>query len=334
MNYVLKKIEAHSGSPFPEKQSLRTSLPVICLGGPTGSGKTALALKLAAELDCEIINADSRQVYADFPIVTAQPDENETKRAPHHLYGFLASTNKLDAYAWAQMAHKKALEIHARGHLPLVVGGSGFYFHALLLNFSQIPAIPEAISKFFAEKLRLLGPHRLHGELTKVDPTYAAKIHPNDKQRIQRALEVYTATGRSFSSWHESPSEQPFCKGPLFTLDYPLTELLPGLKRRLEIMQTKGAKEEIINAWRKCPDGSAPGWSGIGCKETLAYLQGRLSWGEWQKEWFFNTRAYAKRQLTWFRGRKYAIPVRTRALQTILSHPASLLCRKLSLLQD
>lgn len=299
-----------------------SAYPIICLAGPTGSGKTALGLLLAQELNGEIINADSRQTYTDFPIVTAQPDEKERKAAPHHLYAFLDSGEKLDACSWSKLACKKILDLHSRGKTPILVGGSGFYFQTLLAPLPSIPDINPEISAFYAEKIRLQGSQTLYEVLRIIDPVYAAKIHPNDRQRIQRALEVYSGTGKSFSWWHDSARPKPLCAGPLFVLNYPLSELAPRLKRRQEQMRKNGALAEIINAWKKCPDKSAPGWSGIGCRESLDYLMGRLSWQEWQHSWFANTRAYAKRQLTWFRGAKDAILLKPEDARAILYHPA------------
>ena len=297
-------------------------LPIICLAGPTGSGKTALALTLARELDGEIINADSRQTYTDFPLITAQPNETEKKAAPHHLYAFLNSREKLDACSWAELAYKKIIDIHLRRKTPVLVGGSGFYFQTLLSPLPAIPAIAPEIASFYAEKIRALGPQILYEQLRKIDPVYASKIHPNDKQRIQRALEVYYSTGKCFSWWHESTRPKPKCAGPLFILNYSLRDLSPRLQLRIEQMQADGALAEIIKAWKKCPDRSAPAWSGIGCQEGLDYLLGRLSRREWQSLWLGNTRAYAKRQLTWFRRVRNAIVVKAGDAEAILKHPA------------
>ncbi len=296
-------------------------LPVICLAGPTGAGKTALALDIAEILGCEIINADSRQVYKDFPIVTAQPDEQEKSRAPHHLYSFLTTDKKLDAAGWAKIAYKKSKEIHSRGKLPLLTGGSGFYFQALLSCLAAIPPVPAEISAHYAQQIQSSGSPAAYEKLKQIDPDYALKIHPNDKQRIQRALEVYAGTGKTFSWWHKKARPEALCSGPLFVLDCPLSELEPVLKARIKVMQEKGAIKEIINAWKNCPDSSSPGWSGIGCRETLEYLMGRLDQKNWEKEWLANTRAYAKRQLTWFRGRKETIAIRPGDIKAILSHP-------------
>lgn len=282
-------------------------LPVLCLGGPTGSGKTALALALAKRFGCEIINADSRQVYADFPILTAQPSGEEKRKIPHHLYGFLPSWEKISAGQWIEMASRKAREILERGNIPLLVGGTGLYFQALLRGIADIPEIEPSIGHGLQERMKGLGPEAMHGELAEHDPEYSAKVHPRDRQRILRALEVFYGTGRPFSWWHKNAMRPPLCKGPLAVLDGGLDWLAPRLAARIEAMLEGGALEEAGNAFANCPDAGAPGWSGIGCAELLAYARGEMNREQCRTLWLANTRAYAKRQLTWFRQRREAV---------------------------
>lgn len=294
---------------MPAQGDTREPVRLICLAGPTASGKTSFALLLARELGCEIINADSRQIYADFPIITAQPEEVEKLQAPHHLYGFLETSKKLNACAWARLAHARAREIKSRGRIPLVVGGTGFYFQALLEGLPEIPPVETSVVAHYSRQLATLGPTALHAQLQGIDPIYAAKIHPHDKQRIERALVVFASTGKTFTWWHEHAKLQPLAQGPLFVINSSLVELEPAISRRIDKMDEMGAREEIALAWKKCPDADAPGWSGIGCREALGYLQGNNSWDQWRKQWLANTRAYAKRQITWFKGRKNTIPI-------------------------
>ncbi len=281
-------------------------LPVICLAGPTGSGKTAAALALAAALDGEVVNADSRQVYADFPLITAQPSAEERACCPHHLYGFLATENKISAGRWAEAAVDKVRDILARGKTPLLVGGTGLYFQALLRGMAEIPPVDPQLTTAITARVDEQGAPALHAELAQIDSAYAAKIHPNDRQRIIRALEVCQSTGRSFTWWHSNSMSTPLCVGHLLTLDAPLAWLEPRLARRLDLMLAGGALDEARAAMRHCADPAAPGWSGIGCAEALAHLQGRLSLEDCRSLWLRNTRAYAKRQLTWFRARPEA----------------------------
>ena len=282
-------------------------LPVICLAGPTGCGKTAAAIELAQALDAEIVNADSRQVYADFPCITAQPSAEERVACPHHLYGFLPTEARISAGRWAEMAADAVRRLHERGKRALLVGGTGLYFQTLLRGIADIPPVAPEISARWTQRLAEEGPERLHAELGRLDPAYAARIHPHDRQRIVRALEVQDATGKPFSWWHEHAMSAPLCAGPLFSLAPTLDWLEPRLARRIDLMLAEGALEEARAARRRNDDPAAPGWSGIGCAEVLAHLRGELSLADCRALWLRHTRAYAKRQLTWFRGRKEAI---------------------------
>ncbi|MDO5483540.1 MAG: tRNA (adenosine(37)-N6)-dimethylallyltransferase MiaA [Desulfovibrionaceae bacterium] len=286
---------------------LHQPLPVICLAGPTGAGKTAAALLLAQELNGEVINADSRQVYADFPLITAQPSPEERAVCPHHLYGFLPTQEKISAGQWAEAALPCIRDILSRGRTALLVGGTGLYFQTLLRGIAQIPRLDAAISRRLEARLQREGAPAMHAELARRDPPYAARIHPNDRQRIVRALEVLEGTGRTFSWWHENAMGPPPCQGPLLVLDAPLSWLEPRLARRLEQMLADGALDEARQALDRCADENAPGWSGIGAAEALACLRGRIPLDECLRLWLLHTRAYAKRQLTWFRARKEAI---------------------------
>jgi len=261
---------------------------------------------MAEALQGEVINADSRQVYADFPLITAQPSPEERACCPHHLYGFLAAEKKISAGRWAEAAAAMAADILARGKTPLLVGGTGLYFQALLRGMAEIPPVDPQLTAALAARVDAEGAPRLHAELTRTDPAYAAKIHPNDRQRIVRALEVAQSTGRPFSWWHGNAMSAPLCSGPLLTLDAPLTWLEPRLARRIDLMLEAGALDEARAAMGRCADPTAPGWTGIGCAEALAHLQGKLSLIECRRLWLHNTRAYAKRQLTWFRARSEA----------------------------
>ncbi|MBO4369520.1 MAG: tRNA (adenosine(37)-N6)-dimethylallyltransferase MiaA [Desulfovibrio sp.] len=282
--------------------------PVLCLAGPTGCGKTSLALALALSLPCEIINADSRQIYADFPLICAQPTKEEQAVCPHHLYGILPTTAKISAGEWRDRAIAVIEDVLMRRHVPLLVGGTGMYFHALLHGIAPIPPVHASLRAQFERRIEEEGVEALYEELTGIDPDFAAKIHPHDRQRITRGLEVFAQTGRTLSSWHEEKdSSKPQIVGPLFVVKATLEWLMPRCIKRIEKMCAEGAFTEVKNALKKCPDTSAPGWSGIGCAEVLAFCQGRLSREECLALWQDNTRAYAKRQNTWFRGRKEAL---------------------------
>ncbi len=282
-------------------------LSVLCLAGPTGAGKTALALELARALDGEVINCDSRQLYRDFPVITAQPDAGERAVCPHHLYGVLETGETSDVAAWTRRARDVAGEVAARGRVPLLVGGTGMYFQHLLHGIARVPRVAPAVHEAVTARLRAEGAPALHAELSRLDPELAARLHPNDGQRAARGLEVALGTEHTLSWWHRNaPGEAP-CRGPLLVIGTGLAELEPRLDRRIGLMLEAGALDEARRAWEMCPDETAPGWSGIGCREICDHLHGRLDLAACRRLWLRNTRAYAKRQITWFRGRPEAV---------------------------
>ncbi len=276
---------------------------IICIMGPTGAGKTASSLSLAkAGLKTWIINADSRQLYKDFPIISAQPDEEEKSHCPHKLYGYLETKETSSAGDWIEKAKFCISQAHQQNIIPVLVGGTGFYFRALLDGIAEIPPIPDHIHQHFIHETETKGSKILYEELCNIDPEYAQKIHFNDKQRISRALEVFTATGKKFSEWHKETPENTEYEILRIGIGLPLEELTPILQLRTKIMLEKGALEEAQKALEICPDITAPGWTGIGCIEIAKYLRKEYDLQECQYLWNKNTRAYAKRQWTWFRA--------------------------------
>ncbi len=283
---------------------MSSALTALCLAGPTGSGKTDVALHLATVLNGEVINTDSRQVYKHFPIITAQPNAAEMATCPHHLYGFLDTQEKLSAGQWADKAIKAANTVIASGKLPIFVGGTGLYFKTILEGIAQIPSVPKHISHIFIERCKEEGSKSLHQELMQCDSAYAMRIHPNDSQRIVRALEVFAATGKTFSWWHEHAMPTPPVNALYLGINMSLDDLTPRLGARIESMMEAGALQEATTALKHCDDKNAPAWSGIGCAELYAHLCEGVSLPQSIELWRKNTRAYAKRQLTWFRAVK------------------------------
>ncbi|WP_319466643.1 tRNA (adenosine(37)-N6)-dimethylallyltransferase MiaA [uncultured Pseudodesulfovibrio sp.] len=275
---------------------------IVCMLGPTGTGKTAAAIAVSKRMKASVINFDSRQVYRDFPIITAQPDADEQAACPHLLYGFLPTEEKMTAARFIDFATEKIEEVLAEGRLPILVGGTGLYLRSLLSGIAPIPEIPAEIREKVLARVKVEGPQKLHAELVETDPDYAAKIHPNDTQRNARAAEVFLATGRNMTWWHTKSEHTPAPYDALrIGMQIALDELEPHLARRIGVMLELGALEEAKAAYEKCSDPEAPGWTGIGCAELLAFLRNEISLDEARRLWVKNTRAYAKRQITWFR---------------------------------
>ncbi len=280
---------------------------IICIAGPTGSGKTSAALHIAYVLAsqglyADILNADSRQVYRDFPIITAQPTLSERSTVSHKLYGWLESDRKISAGEWARLASVSIADTIAQGHIPILVGGTGFYMKALLDGIAAIPHVEEGITASLLEECKAKGTPSLYASLATVDPDYAMKIHKNDKQRIIRALEVWQSTGHTFSWWHKHAMPKVSFNVLRLGVGLSLGELTPFLEARIHAMLDNGAIEEARKAFLRCPDRHAPGWSGIGCMELGAFITGEISLQECIRAWKANTRAYAKRQWTWFKA--------------------------------
>ena len=273
---------------------------VVCLAGPTGTGKSALAIALARYFGGAIVNLDSRQIYSGLPVITAQPSKEEFEAVPHLLYGFLPCSRKMTAGLFAELALEAAGFCFSAGRLPILVGGTGLYLDALINGIAPIPEVGREISSYWRMRLERAGARELYRELVGADPEYAAKISSNDPQRITRALEVWTGTGRTLSWWHSRPLP-PFPYRVLkLGLKMPMDRLESRLALRIERMLELGALAEVERGMAVDPGGNLPGFSSIGFLELSAYLSGETSLAESKEKWLRATRAYAKRQLTWF----------------------------------
>jgi tRNA dimethylallyltransferase len=277
-----------------------SELSLLCLVGATGTGKTAAALALASQLGGAVVNFDSRQVYRGLDVVTAQPTAVERAVCPHALYGYLPLDISVRAGAFSDEILRQAREYRKQGLVPILVGGTGLYLKSLVEGLAPIPDIDPHIRENVVRECRDEGSQVLHGRLQLVDPDYAAKIHPNDPQRICRALEVFAATGRTLTWWHGQTRRPSGLRVLKIGLQADLATLTPRLDRRIGLMLEAGAQEEVRLAFEGCPDRCAPGFSGIGCPELLSVLLDGVDLGQARRDWLRNTRAYAKRQLTWF----------------------------------
>lgn len=278
----------------------------ILIAGPTASGKSALALRLAEALNGEIINADSMQVYRELRILTARPSPEEEARAPHHLYGVLAGAESCSAGRWARLAARIAGEIEARGRLPIIAGGTGLYFRALSEGLSPVPPVADEVKAAVRREIAEAGPeaHRL---LAQADPELARIIRPSDRQRIARGLEVLRGTGRPLSEWRKLPPE-PLIGGRLarIVLAPERSWLQARCDRRFEAMIGNGALREAEALMELGLDPGLPLMKALGLRPLLAYLSGKIDLSEAVSEGKTETRRYAKRQETWLRTQMIA----------------------------
>jgi tRNA dimethylallyltransferase len=244
-------------------------------------------------------------MYKDFPIITDQPRTTDLSQCPHVLYGFLETRDQVDAGTFAHLCNQAIAETIEHDRLPILVGGTGLYLRAVIHGLAPIPDISQRTRAVVLKMCRDQGSVSLHKWLQAIDPKAGQRIHCHDKQRITRALEVYIETGHSISWWQEKTLNQ----GPHYRAlqigIYPDHILFSQrLIARIEDMLKGEALKEVELAWKRCPEENAPGWSAIGCRELLQYHLGRYSLDKAKEEWIRQTKAYAKRQMTWFRKDK------------------------------
>jgi tRNA dimethylallyltransferase len=276
---------------------------LIVLGGPTASGKSALALRLAERQGGTIINADSMQLYKELCILTARPGPEEEARAPHRLYGVLSADDPASAGRWLELAGHAIAEAVAGRRVPIAVGGSGLYLHALLHGIAPVPEVPAAARAEAEARLARQGGAAFHAELALRDPVMAGRLRPSDRQRLVRAFEVVLATGRSLAEWQALPRRRIDLPQPVVGIALsPLrTELYARIADRLRAMIDAGALAELQALRARAPDPAWPLMKAVAVPELMAHLEGRLALEEAIERATMQTRRYAKRQLTFLR---------------------------------
>lgn len=281
--------------------------PAIFLMGPTASGKTDLALWLARQLPCEIISVDSALVYRGLDIGSAKPDASELATCPHHLIDILDPAEPYSAACFRHDALQLMQEITARGRLPLLVGGTMMYFRVLLYGMSEVPNASTDIRRQILDEAGQFGWHHLHQQLQLVDPVSAGRIHPNDPQRLQRALEVYRSTGISMTEWRQREQQQqqafPYRVRQVALAPAPRSVLHQRIAQRFEHMLQQGFEQEVRSLFAR-PDLHAdlPAIRAVGYRQMWAYLAGEYDYATMRDKGIAATRQLAKRQLTWLRG--------------------------------
>jgi tRNA dimethylallyltransferase len=276
----------------------------ILIAGPTASGKSCLALRLAAELGGIIINADSMQVYRDLSILTARPGPEDEARAPHALFGFVGASEAYSAGRYAADAARALATARDRGLRPIIVGGTGLYFKTLIEGLSPMPKVAEDVRTRWRAEAAKTGAGTLHRILSQRDPEMAARLGPSDTQRIVRALEVLDSTGVSLFAWQQRPREPVLDAAE--TVRIVVAPERAELYRRIDIrftaMMAAGALQEAERLAALGPDPSLPIMSTLGVRPLLRHLAGELTRAEAVHAAQTETRQYAKRQLTWARS--------------------------------
>ena len=277
----------------------------ILIAGPTASGKSRLALELACSLNGIIINADSMQVYRELRVLTARPDVREEALAPHRLYGIIAASAPFSVGRWLDMVVAEIAAARSAGLVPILVGGTGFYFQALTEGIAKIPDIPNNARRRARNLLDKLGAAGVHAVLEVRDPKMAERLKPTDSQRLVRALEVIEGTGVSLAEWQSQPPTTPILPGPWcgFVLNWPRSELYSRCDRRLEQMLDHGALDEVKALAALDLDPALPAMKALGVPGLIKLIRGEMNRASALATAQLDTRRYAKRQMTWFRNK-------------------------------
>ena len=280
-----------------------TKPAAILLAGPTASGKSSLALKLAQALGGVIINADSMQVYRDLRIITARPTPAEEQALPHRLYGHVDAAENYSVGRWCVDAAAALAEAERVGQLPILVGGTGLYFKALTRGLAAVPPIPAEMRAMVRARLKAEGIAPLHAELQARDPDGARQLMPNDRSRVTRALEVVLATGRPLADWHGHGMK------PALDADHAVKIFLAAeraalyrhIDERFDWMLVSGALEEVRALAARGLDPTLPAMKAHGVPWLIRHLDGEITLDEAAEGGKRDTRRYTKRQGTWFR---------------------------------
>ena len=279
------------------------------IAGPTASGKSALALRLARETGAEIVNADSMQVYGDLRVLTARPSPEEESQAPHHLFGVADAADGWSVGRWLRAATAVLGGIAARGAPAIVVGGTGLYFSALTKGLADIPAPPAEVRRETGAEYDRLGEAAFRQRLALHDPAAATRIEAGDRQRLIRAWAVFDASGTALTDWQATgksalaPDEW---RG--VALEPPREILYARCDARLEGMIAQGALEEVAALAARHLDADLPALKAVGYRELAAHLRGETSLEAAIAAAQMQTRRYAKRQTTWTRGQMASWP--------------------------
>jgi tRNA dimethylallyltransferase len=301
--------ECDDGAMPPDPHADRRP-PALALMGPTASGKTAFALELAGRLPADLISVDSALVFRGMDIGTAKPDAATLARFPHALVDIRDPHESYSAAEFARDARAAIDAAVARGRIPLLVGGTGLYFHALLHGLSPMPETDPALRAAVAAEAAERGWEALHAELAQVDPEAAARIHSTDPQRIGRAIEVYRASGRPLSDWQRArvPQRLPVRVLRLVLAPTERAVLHERIARRFDQMLAEGFLDEVQRLRQdKRLHRDLPAIRAVGYRQAWEHMDGETDAATFRERAIFATRQLAKRQLTWLRGELAAL---------------------------
>ncbi|MBE9563516.1 MAG: tRNA (adenosine(37)-N6)-dimethylallyltransferase MiaA [Proteobacteria bacterium] len=272
--------------------------------GPTASGKTELAVFLTKYLPCDIISVDSAMVYQGMNIGTAKPSADILALAPHRLIDICDPADIYSVGRFVEDAHAEIQAIHTAGRIPLLVGGTMLYFSSLIKGLSELPTANPEIRQALDEQATRIGWPAMHQQLVQIDHQAAQQIHPNDSQRIQRALEVYTVSGRSITAWRSETKGQDWLYPTIKLIIAPEQRsiLHTNITKRFNIMLKQGFVEEVQQLFNRTDlDISLPSMRCVGYRQVWQYLEGKLEYADLPEKATIATRQLAKRQLTWLR---------------------------------
>lgn len=276
---------------------------LICVVGPTASGKTGLAVELAKALDGEIISADSMQIYKGLTIASAAPTKDEMQGIPHHLIEFLDTNDAFTVADYTALARQKISEVHARGKTPIIAGGTGLYINSLVDNIEFIEQDTDStVRERLTNEYNVLGGEAMLEKLSEIDPDAAANLHPNNDRRIIRALEIYELTGRTLTEQNilSRQNKSPYIP-VMIGLNYTdRGTLYERINKRVDLMMENGLLDEARGAFDRRTSATDGAVQAIGHKEFFDFFEGNITLEEAVELLKRSTRRYAKRQLTWF----------------------------------
>lgn len=291
---------------------MSTELPIIALMGPTASGKTALAIELAQKLPIELISVDSALVYRGLDIGSGKPSLAEQALAPHRLIDICDPADAYSAARFAEDARFHISEVRANGNVPLLVGGTFLYFRALLDGMADMPKADESLRQKLSEEAAEKGWAAMHEHLAVIDPETAGRLHPNDAQRIQRALEVFELTGKPLSQWHADQRRHDSSQKRAYRFVYGPEDramLHRNIERRFDQMLAAGFVTEVEALYQRGDlDESMPSIRSVGYRQVWQHVEGHCDLAEARERGIIATRQLAKRQMTWLRNQLPDVP--------------------------